>query len=73
MQAGADHRHLKVKGIQQGIGFRAPQAAAQELAALAQQAPVAAEQLPIDRFQLQHHPIQPLAAPGRFAPHQLQI
>eukprot|EP01036_Dinobryon_divergens_P054797 gene54797-73220_t len=41
MQAGADHRHLKVKGIQQGIGFRAPQAAAQELAALAQQAPAA--------------------------------
>ena len=73
VQSGADHGHLQIEGVEQGLQRAAAQAAAQQLAALAQQTAIAAQQVAIDGLQLQHHPVQPLAATGRFASHQLQV
>ena len=73
MQARADQGHLLVKGIEQVVQVGSAQAAAQQLGPLAQQAAVAAEQFGVDRLQLQHDPVEPLAPQGWFTPHQLQI
>ena len=74
MNPGAHQCHLDVKGIQQGIAFRAGlMPLAPELGALSQQPAQASDQVCIDRFQLQDHPIQPLTPECRFAAHQLQI
>ena len=73
MQAGADQRHLLIKGLQQAIELALPQAAPQELGALAEQPPIAAQQLGVHRLQLEHHPIEPLAPQRRLPAHQLEI
>jgi hypothetical protein len=73
MQPDARQGHLLVEGIKQRLLLDAAQAPAQQLAALAQKAPVAAQQGCVERFQLQHHPVEPLAPQRGLAPHQLQI
>jgi hypothetical protein len=70
MEAGAQDRHLGIKHVEQSV---MDQTAPQELGPLTQKPAVLAQQGPIHRLQLQHHPIQPLPAQGGFPPHQRHV
>ena len=73
MKAGTNQRHLLIKCIQQAVERALAQAEPQELGALAQQPPIAAEQLGIHRLQLEHNPSEPLPPQFRLRAHQPQI
>ena len=73
MQAGADQGHLLIEGVQQLLPLTDRQTPPQQLAALPQQPPVAAQQGAIDGFELQHHPVEPLAPKGGLPPHQVEV
>ena len=74
VQSGPHQGHLNVKGIQEcAAAGRVVRRLPQQLAALAQQASVAAQQLAVEGFKLQHHPVEPVAPQGRFTADQLQI
>jgi hypothetical protein len=73
VQPGADQGHLGVEGVEQVLALVMAEAAPQELAPLAQQAAIPAEQFGIHRLELKHDAIQPMASESRLAAHQFQV
>ena len=73
MQSRAHQGHLLVEDIQQGLPLPGRQASAQQLAALALQAPEATQQGSVGGLQLQHHAVEPLAPLGWLPPHEIEI
>ena len=77
VQSGAHHGHLEVKGVEQAGQGRsielATGVATQQLAPLAQQASIAAEQFAVEGLELHYHSIEPMAPQGWLTSHQLQI
>ena len=72
---GAHQCHLDIEGIEQGVTVMHVVASVvpPELAALPQQTVVAADQICVDRLELEHDPVKPLPPQSRFPSYQVQI
>ena len=70
----ADEGHLHIESIQKRIAFSSERSLpSPQLTPLAQQTAVAADQIHVDRLQLQNNTVKPLAPQGRFTSDQIQI
>ena len=75
MDACAHQGHLGVETVQENLLIQrgAQTTASPELTALPQQTVVAANEVAVDRFQLQHDPVEPLTPQRWLTTHQMQI
>ena len=75
MNACAHQSHLGIKAFEERLRFHpgGQTSPTPELCALSQQAPVATDEIGVNRLQLKDDTIEPLAAQGWFASHEMQV
>ena len=75
MNACAHQSHLAIKAFEEHLRFHAggQTSPPPELCALSQQAPVATDEIGVNRLQLKDNTIEPLAAQGWLASNEMQV